>query len=877
MARKSEQLSFNVSARTARLIGRENVATSEGALIELVKNTYDADSDYCVVYFKIPYEKAPKKIDDGDFIVIQEQAQEKETDLEEFYEFDEENESWERATLYIPSKVSTKKADEIKKEYIDQDNRLQGFFRSLTDIYIIDNGEGMSANAIKKNWMTIGTDNKAQEFKSSKGRTKSGEKGIGRFALDRLGESCELTSVTKSQKITWEVDWEAFDQADKKISDVYATLNYGAPRHLEIVEGMLDKDQLSTLKAALKNRLKPVRFENSLNTGTIIKISTTRDHWDRAYLKEIMSGLEALVPPEEDSSFQLFLFNDRYFEINGLLRSDICDDFDYKLEATVSDDLEVKFDLYRREFRVDDIPNKFFNREFCKSPRYSKSFFKRKKITFFKDIGDLLPGYRENPESNLDEIGGFSSTFYFLKRSSSKKDSEKYYLKTFTRGPRAEWLDNNSGIKLFRDNFRVRPYGEMGSSSWDWLDLGNRVALDPAPAKRKGHWKVSPQNISGVISISRVENPRLADKSSREGLLETDEFKTFRELILAILKVFEYDRSSIFSELDAYWQENAKGPSNEDVTTRDKARAKKLAEKIYSNYQEKRSESSYQGKTDEEAIAAALLKEQQEKIGLEEELDDMREENSLLRVFASSGITIASFTHELENLQTKLGDRYTEIKNTLEKYINHDDFSEKDRFKNPLYRIKLFEQEDKKLKNWLQYTLRTVRKDKRNRRKIKLKKYFELFALNWEDVLEDRHVSLKIINKAEDYNLRAYEIDLDCIFNNLLINSLDAFLRQRGGADRVIIITISSLLDGLHLKYSDKGPGLSKDIRNPDDVFNATFTTKRDKHGKEVGTGMGMWLLKKTLEQYDAEAQLGRSRPGFSIDMLFPHKYENKR
>lgn len=36
---------FRVSARTARLIGRENVATSKGAIIELVKNAYDADAD----------------------------------------------------------------------------------------------------------------------------------------------------------------------------------------------------------------------------------------------------------------------------------------------------------------------------------------------------------------------------------------------------------------------------------------------------------------------------------------------------------------------------------------------------------------------------------------------------------------------------------------------------------------------------------------------------------------------------------------------------------------------------------------------------------------------------------------------------------------
>ena len=45
-----EKISFKVSARTARLIGRENVATSKGAIIELVKNGYDADSQFSLVF-----------------------------------------------------------------------------------------------------------------------------------------------------------------------------------------------------------------------------------------------------------------------------------------------------------------------------------------------------------------------------------------------------------------------------------------------------------------------------------------------------------------------------------------------------------------------------------------------------------------------------------------------------------------------------------------------------------------------------------------------------------------------------------------------------------------------------------------------------------
>ena len=45
------KIPFNVNASTARLIGRENVAKLDGAILELVKNTYDADAKICLIYY----------------------------------------------------------------------------------------------------------------------------------------------------------------------------------------------------------------------------------------------------------------------------------------------------------------------------------------------------------------------------------------------------------------------------------------------------------------------------------------------------------------------------------------------------------------------------------------------------------------------------------------------------------------------------------------------------------------------------------------------------------------------------------------------------------------------------------------------------------
>ncbi|APU11537.1 hypothetical protein A5M85_14955 [Cellulophaga lytica] len=62
------KVEFTVSARTVRLIGRENVANAEGAIIELVKNAYDADAKNCIVYFDNKYNSPPSELSKKEYI-----------------------------------------------------------------------------------------------------------------------------------------------------------------------------------------------------------------------------------------------------------------------------------------------------------------------------------------------------------------------------------------------------------------------------------------------------------------------------------------------------------------------------------------------------------------------------------------------------------------------------------------------------------------------------------------------------------------------------------------------------------------------------------------------------------------------------------------
>ena len=91
----------------------------------------------------------------------------------------------------------------------------------------------------------------------------------------------------------------------------------------------------------------------------------------------------------------------------------------------------------------------------------------------------------------FSRIGSFDFVFYFMKRSATKKDEARFFYRPCAYNLRADWLQKFGGIKLFRDGFRVRPYGERNDSAFDWLGLGARKQKSPAGiAKPEGGYKV---------------------------------------------------------------------------------------------------------------------------------------------------------------------------------------------------------------------------------------------------------------------------------------------------------------------------------------------------------------------------------------------------
>ena len=137
-----------------------------------------------------------------------------------------------------------------------------------------------------------------------------------------------------------------------------------------------------------------------------------------------------------------------------------------------------------------------------------------------------------------------------MKLSISKK--EEYFYKEIGKN-RKNWLEEYGGIKIYRDNFWVRPYGESGSNAFDWLGLESRNNANPvAVSDERGGWTVRNAQGQGSVFISRVKNNAILDKSSREGIIENSSFNLLKEILIKLISILEKDRAYIAKQFKLY-------------------------------------------------------------------------------------------------------------------------------------------------------------------------------------------------------------------------------------------------------------------------------------------------------------------------------------
>lgn len=777
---------FTVSARTARLIGQENFANAEGAIIELVKNSYDADAKVAIV---------------------------------------------------VLDNTSTNKNDHT--------------------LYIIDNGHGMDEHVLVNNWMRIGTNNKEIAFKGNHGRIKTGAKGIGRFALDRLGRNTYLISQTEESKrlVDWEMDWLQFEEPNKPLSEINASINsYNGYIREWIVTNIKSDPILDTIS------------KYDFTNGTVLKITNLRDVWNDLEVKGLYKGLEALIPPSDLGIFDVYLYSIAQIEYFGKVSTAFFNDFDYKVEANFdSETLNVKLKITRDELDLEEIKTNHLDVFLNKKNPYDLNTLEEKTFEYEKDVRKILK-WKEAQNDLLKGLGDFKFSFYFLRRAVNTRDLETYPFKDADYNERKETLDRFGGVKIYRDSFRVRPYGEPGD---DWLELGKREAASPAgPGQVIGAWRVRSSQIAGTIFVSRVANSSLNDKSDRSSLIENESFTTLKKIIIGIISEFEYDRSRISNPF--YIKQKRKKEQEEEDRIRQKA--EELADEIVKLRDEKKEleqeQDSSNTKEEFQSRIESIIREFTSNSN-----DEKDSEEATLRGLASLGITVASFAHELRGLAKNLGLDTKQLRKSITLVVSEKILQELPPNKNPLFIIDGIEESHQKMGFWLNYSLTGINRDKRNRTDLNLFYYFDKLKASWQESLTMKNIALNLIKlEAEKCTLRAFEIDFDTIFNNLIANTIDAFNSYKKVVDRLITIDMCVLDDKIVIKYQDNGPGLSDVFSHNEEIFLPFVSSKKDENGNQIGTGLGMYLAKRVVETYNGNISVTSSKGAFEIILEFPKR-----
>lgn len=352
-----------------------------------------------------------------------------------------------------------------------------------------DNGIGMNACDIKEHWMHIGKSSKEYEIidQNNKKRIQAGSKGVGRFALSRLGYSVYLKSKRlDSVGVIWKTDWNT---------------------------SVLDESN------------------DIHNNGTDIKIIGLREKWNKKRIENLNKYLERTY---HDTSMEIRIISDSYDEI-------VKEHFPKaKVGINCRSNIVLK---YANAVLVTTVESDEFENEalkYCTGIDIKK--FEKKTDVVNELKGNEITEFLDDDIQNIiNNIGEFSANLYF-NIVSSKEEKEKFLYKYLNTQENIE-----SGIILYRNAFSISSY----EGKKDWLGLGKRSRKSPAAASHPtGAWRVRENQMAGYVMIDKKKNAVLQDMANRQGLDENIYYQLFVEIILIGIKEFERYRQNIVRKIN---------------------------------------------------------------------------------------------------------------------------------------------------------------------------------------------------------------------------------------------------------------------------------------------------------------------------------------
>ena len=392
----------------------------------------------------------------------------------------------------------------IKNSYDADANRVEVSFENFSDdmthsedsrIVVRDDGLGMSSEIVRTRWMNPAAPHKflekqkGNERSPNKNRVIQGEKGIGRFAVLKLGRVVTVTTREHNadSEITLRYDFSRFD--DDFVSED------GRSKEL-----FLDEIKIDCWQSA------PNKLPGADGHGTVIEVQNLKGDWNDNVVSQLCRDVSNLTDPvsrltrrETSDRFDIAIL------CNGEARSVEWEDAE-SLKALIEDkavlDISGRFlsSESRFSFSIDDSSTEVALRD----PKITG-------LWVWRQRHGRAPG---NPPGQIPmfvppeidyRCGDFKFHFYVF--DFARGIDGRYVL---TQREKDQLKEHR--VYLYRDDVRVYPYGDPDD---DWLNIDVTRGIG-----RAGNFFSNDQLI-GWIDITRKENPNLRDKTNREGLIET--------------------------------------------------------------------------------------------------------------------------------------------------------------------------------------------------------------------------------------------------------------------------------------------------------------------------------------------------------------------
>jgi len=293
------------------------------------------------------------------------------------------------------------------------DNLIANGGRDAT-ITVEDSGEGMTYDDIVNKWMVVGTYSKERDVTTKGGRTVVGNKGVGRFATEKLAERVTVISCPKEtdEEIRMEIDWREFEDEEVQFADVEIPIE-----------------------------IKPRRAKPSQH-GLKIILSDLREQWNEKKIQRLRASVSSIVPPPELRA----LGEDFVVEI----RSD-----DFKQESSP----RVESMLFKK------APYSISARLPDKASKTTVQIKRKGKLVENKEVS--CKDQKINESDTWRPFGGCEVRIYVYPRT-TRYDPWNDYYRLLNMGYVRKVVRDNCGLKIYRDGFWVSPYGGPGN---DWMGL----------------------------------------------------------------------------------------------------------------------------------------------------------------------------------------------------------------------------------------------------------------------------------------------------------------------------------------------------------------------------------------------------------------------